>query len=83
MKNLRLFNKNNNTESFENICIYQSTVVDLLDSAEDSKTAQEFERNISLLKLGVNFKVDRITPDYVRLKGFDAFGNLQYLRAEF
>lgn len=83
MKNLRLFGRCGENHSLRNICLYEASVVDLLDATEDSTTAEEFERNISKLHISGNFKIERVRPEYVRMKSVDPYGNPWYLRAEF
>lgn len=56
------------------------TVEDVYDAAEDSKTGEEFERNINRLKLLYTFRLDRETDSYIRLKAQDRLGNIRYLK---
>ena len=83
MKNLRLLGAGGGMYSLRNICLYGASVVDLNDATEDSNTAEEFEQNISKLHIRGTFKIDRVRPQYVRLKSVDPLGNTWYLQAEF
>lgn len=83
MKNLELLGGGGGGYSLRNICLYDANVVDLMDATEDSNTAEEFEQNISKLHIRGTFKIDRVRPQYVRLKNVDPLGNIWYLQAEF
>lgn len=58
-----------------------SSVMDLLDAVEDSKSPVELLQNLQKLKLvGIyNLSIDRDTTTYTRIKGSDTLGNVKYL----
>lgn len=86
MKNARYFNSHNTTHFIGDLCTFGggSTAVDVLDAVEDSKTAYELLDNLNSLNIRIkDFKIDRVTDDYIRLAGNDSLGNKYYFRAEF
>ena len=86
MKNARYFNSHNVTHSIRDLCTFGggSTAVDVLDAVEDANTAIELMDNLTALNIRINnFKIDRLTDNYVRLVGNDSLGNKYYFRAEF
>lgn len=50
-------------------------VIMIYDTIEDSRTAEELVANMNKLKLLNKFKLDRETPEYVRLTTTDYLGN--------
>ena len=84
MKNARLFDKTNCSHSLTNL-FYRSddSAVSVLDGVEDSGTPEELVNRLNNLTPDYKFKIDRITGEYVRLKGRDYFGNILYFQAEF
>jgi hypothetical protein len=84
MKNAQLYLKDRMPLSLG--FLYDSnkyTDMDILDAVEDAATAHDLVTSLNKMNLYVKFKIDRITPEYVRLKGYDSFGNLRYFKAEF
>lgn len=61
-----------------------STVMDLRDAVEDSKTAVQLVNNLrNLCLIGMdNMTIDRNTSAYTRIKGIDRLGNIRYLKVE-
>ncbi len=62
-------------------------VMDLKDAVEDATNADEFlaaARKFAPYGMhGDGWQIDRVTDSYVRLKGCDYCGNVEYLRAKF
>lgn len=80
MKNPKLMTADRIPEALSNLCYHGgSSVMDLTDTIEDSKTLIELLKNIESLKLLKRFTFDRETDLYIRLKAVDSFGNVSYL----
>lgn len=79
MRNPRYMTATGIPEALSNLCLWRDTnVMDIRDAVEEAATAAELVQNINALHIGVRFKLDRETAEYVRLKGTDAFGNTKY-----
>jgi len=84
MKNAKLYLKDRTPLSLSSL--YDSnkyTDMDILDAVEDAATVRDLVTNLNKMDLYVKFQIDRITREYVRLKGYDDLGNLRYFKAEF
>ena len=82
VKDARCFSKNNETISMTDL--YDSSkcsVVEILDAVEDSKTAKELVSRLNNLNLRIEFKIDRTTAEYVRLKYRTSYGSVCYFKA--
>ena len=58
-----------------------ATIFDFKDAVEDSEDAKDLVAKISALNLFIkyNFRIDRDTATYTRLRGKDCYGNLQFI----
>lgn len=82
MRDPELFNENGNKEDFTILFLrYNCSVMQILDVIEDSESGAELTAKLNKLKLFSIFKLDRETPEYVRLKTTDCFENTYYLKA--
>jgi hypothetical protein len=82
MKNPQLMTASRIHEALSNLCLWNDTnTMDICDAVEDSATAAELVTNINALHIACKFTLDRETPEYVRLKAHDAFGNVKYFIA--
>lgn len=82
MKRPRLITSTGIVEAMNNLCYDKSTVWDIHDEVEQSRTGEELVKNLNSLNLLRKFELDKETETEVRLKSVDAFGNASYFLAD-
>lgn len=86
MKDLKYYNASGTPLALRNQQYRNSRecpTVAIRDVAEEATTAEEFCNGINALDLLEHYRIDRVTPKYVRLVSVDCFGNLHYLEASY
>ena len=81
MKDLKLYTATGIPEALSNILGTTATIADLRDAADESSTGKELLDRIDKLDLIGTYALGRETPDFVRIKVGDRFGNVSYLEA--
>ena len=76
---LRYFTSNGTPLALSNLC-YRCSVAAIEDAVEDAKDGKELARLLNQLRLlHGEFRVDRETPEKVRLIQTDTLSNVSYL----